>query len=268
MQRIIKFIILVLFFSIVTFASVMGFIDFKFSRLKPKTMYSGCFKVWAHRGFFKENMENSIEAFNKAFDLGAVGTELDIFYDLEIKDYVVSHDYPYHLQNGRILKLEEVFKSVGERGYFWLDFKNLNSLSSQNAKSALSKLLDLLEKHTLTKKVFVESTDPNNLSVFSKAGLHTSYWIAPIENRNFFSFWFNIYKYKLDCLYGNFSGLSMHFGNFIGKYGKKVEKIFSPVPIYVFTINDKDQLMEFIFKENVKIILSDENYYQENACKV
>jgi glycerophosphoryl diester phosphodiesterase len=239
--------------------------DYQFRAISPDVIYSGCFKVWAHRGFFRDGLEeNSIDSFKKAFDLGAVGTELDIFYDLDLDGYIVSHDYPYNLKNGRTLKLKDVLEKVGKRGYFWLDFKNLEVLSKKDAQKATLRMLDLLEKYNLTDKAIIESTNPINLSILSKSGLYTSYWVMPETTReeNFFKFWRDIYKMKFFFIYGNFSALSMnHY-----RFSENIERIFANIPVHLFTVNDKKRVKELVRKKNVKVILTDEKQFYLEKC--
>ena len=253
-----KFIVISLILSAALLIATKYIVDYKFSRLESKPIYSGPFKVWAHRGYCRNSQQNSIESFTKAFDLGAVGTELDIFYNLKTENYIVSHDYPYRLKNGRLLTLEEVF-SCCSRGYFWLDFKNLKNLSIDEAERATYHLHALLEKYNILKKVIIESVDPVNLSIVSKSNLYTSYWIRPDENSNFFKFWSLVYLYKIFYLFGDFSALSMNHLY----YSNNVDKIFSNVPIHLFTVNNKERLMDLINKRSVKVILSDEYFYLE-----
>ena len=40
--------------------------------------------------------------------MDAKGVEIDMFYDSELNNYVVSHDYPYNLKNGSVLTLFEL----------------------------------------------------------------------------------------------------------------------------------------------------------------
>jgi len=263
MKTRIKLIMFLILIPIILLLIVVAIIDYKFNQLKPKMLYSDCLKVWAHRGYSKESPENSLESYKKAFELGAKGVEMDIFFDLDLQDFIVSHDYPYKLENGKFLRLEDVFTNIGGLGYFWLDFKNLNSMSANNASIAVTKMYNLLQQNNLLKKVIIESTDPVNLSRFSKAGLYTSYWIYPDSNRSLFHFWVTIYKYKLNYLLGEFSALSMDKDY----YNTKIEKIFSHIPIHLFTVNDNKLLMTLTRKQNVKIILSDENFYSINSCK-
>lgn len=264
LKRVIKLLVSSILVIVFCFILAIVIVDYNFHRLKPKIFYSDCFKVWAHRGFFKEGLQqNSIESFIKAFNLGAKGTELDIFYDLKTNIYIVSHDYPYNKINGRILKLEEVFRKVGHRGHFWLDFKNLAYLSKKDAKKAVSRLYDMLGEYNLREKIIVESINPINLAIVSKSNLYTSYWITPRTDVSESLFWFDVYRYKVMCLYGDFSAISMNYNRF----NVKIDEIFSNIPIHLFTLNDNKILMKLLNKKNINIILTDEkNYYLENSC--
>jgi hypothetical protein len=268
MKRILRSLVLSL--AIVVLFSVAAFtaVNHLFSHIKPKSFYSGCYKVWAHRGFFKEGLKpNSIESIAAAYDLGAAGVEIDVFYDRKTNLFGVSHDYPYNLQSGRMLMLEEVFRTVGKYGYFWLDFKNLADLTKEEAKKAVLELHALLTKYDLVQKSIVESINPFNLALASKAGLHTSCWIQPDTgpDTDFFRFRFDTFRYKLFCLYGDFSAISMDYNYF----NKEVAAVFSPIPIHLFTVNDRQKLTALLDEKNVKIVLSDDkDYYSKNACGV
>lgn len=261
MRKIVKWMAVVMVSGAGLILLSIFIIDHQFNHSSSAVLDSGCFKVWAHRGYFNGYTQNSIASFTKAFDLGAKGTELDIFYDLITDDYIVSHDYPYNLKNGRILRLEEVFRTVGERGYFWLDFKNLRFLSRDNTEKAVARLHRLLAQFRLNEKVIVESSDPGNLSIVSKSGLYTSYWITPKEKHPV-AFWGQVYKYKIAYILGRFSAISMSYK----LYGEKTGRVFSRVPVLLFTVNDKEILTALIKEENVRIVLTDKNHYLLESC--
>ena len=231
-------------------------VNLVFAYTRSPLFYSGEYKIWAHRGYWKQDIPNSIESYTKAFSLGARGIELDIHYDIGREAYIVSHDYPYTPVNGRVLTLEAVLSRVGPLGRFWLDFKNLETLSKENARVAISRLYSLLATYRVTGKVIIESKNPVNLAVASRAGLYTSYWIEP-EEEGFFQFWLYIYLCKIFYIYGNFSAISMDYNY----YSHKIEEIFAHAPIHLFTVNDVTLLNRLIDKPEVKIILSDENRY-------
>ena len=255
-KKIIKTISTLIGECVVIVAVALIAINIIFAYTQSPPFYSGEYKIWAHRGYWKQNLPNSIESYTKAFSLGARGIELDIHYNTDSKEYIVSHDYPYNPTNGRLLTLEAVLKRVGPMGCFWLDFKNLETLSKENARIAISTLYALLSAYRLTDKVILESKNPVNLAIASKAGLYTSYWIEP-EAEDFFQFWLYIYLCKIFHIYGNFSAISMDYTY----YSNKIEKIFAHVPIHLFTVNDMTLVNRLMDKPEVKIILSDESFY-------
>ena len=72
----------------------------------PAFPFSACQKVWGHRGLVGSGDENSLRSVGAAFAHGAVGVEIDVLYDAALDDFVVSHDRPYTLYDGKPLHLE------------------------------------------------------------------------------------------------------------------------------------------------------------------
>ena len=60
----------------------------------PEFPFPTCKKVWGHRGFAAAGGENSLRSVQTAFNRGAKGVEIDILFDRELNDFVVSHDRP------------------------------------------------------------------------------------------------------------------------------------------------------------------------------
>jgi len=251
---------LALFFSFKTL------IDYLFISKASSTpfFYNECEKVWGHRGYFKSHEQNSLNSYRAAFDLGAEGTELDIFYDIEMNDFVVSHDFPYKLKDGKLLMLDEVFNVFGNTYYYWLDFKNLKKMSEKDVRSSVLKMSLLMDKYNIKNKIIIESTSVNKLFQLSKAGFHTSHWISFNENIGGLEYWKRSYKLKIKYLLGYFSAISMDYRI----YTLKLKKSFSGLPILLFTINDEPTVMEYVMDDSVKVILSDESLYvrKSNAC--
>jgi glycerophosphoryl diester phosphodiesterase len=243
--------------------SLVLYVNKSFTGLKVVPFYDGCKKVWGHRGYFKDHDSNSLPGIRQAFDLGAEGVELDVHFDLESNRFIVSHNYPYKLKDGRLLLLEDVFRESGKRGYFWLDFKNLRRLKRKDAKRAAKNLVSLLESYNLKSKAIVESKSALNLSIFSKAGLYTSYWISAGRGGNGFLARIKVAGYKARFLHGKFSAVSLDYRDFT----PYVQDSFSGVPVHLFTLNTKSDVMKYLLQKNVKIILSDENYYLLGACE-
>lgn len=240
----------------------MKLVDYKFDRLVFTPVYSGCQKIWAHRGNAQNHTPNSIESVNAAFDSGAIGTEIDVYFDLETEDYIVSHDYPYNLKNGRVLRLEEVFENVSNKYYYWLDFKNLKNLSEAQATSALGRLIDLLDKFALNKQVVVESTHSANLALFTSSNIFTSYWIRPRESSGWFSFMKRVYRYKLNLIMDKHAVISMNQKY----YTEKVAEVFSNVPTHLFTVNTEERMKALLNSDDVKIVLTDGLPFTMSVC--
>jgi len=251
-------------FGLIVVVVFLFVVEHKFKSLSPNVFYSGCFKMWAHRGYFLGGtQQNSIGSFQAAFNLGAKAIELDIHYDLSLNDYVVSHDFPYALKDGKLLLLEEVFKNFSTSGFFWLDFKNLRrNLSSDSTNKAINRLVELTKKYNLKEKIIIESPDPIRLLAASRRGFFTSYWIRPYIDRQTLQPWHYFLKVKFFLLYGNFSALSM---NHIW-YTDDIEKVFKHIPIHLFTVNNQRRLVELMEKDSVKIILTDQKFYSQNTC--
>lgn len=250
-----------LIISIVLISFIVMFINYKFfNHTVDRIFYDGNYKVWAHRGYHKNSQTNSIESFSAAFDRGAYGIELDIFYDKDLKDFIVSHDYPYETHDHKLLTLEHVFSSLGSRGYFWVDFKQLES--AQYIDSVVNKMSNLLRRFNLTDRVIIESPHGLALRKFSQKGLHTSYWINPSNNR--LKLMIQDYGYRALIAFSNFSAISMDYRD----YKKYMKTNYSHLPIHLFTINDKAELKRLVNDCAVKVALSDEDYYSliQESC--
>ncbi|WP_371372669.1 glycerophosphodiester phosphodiesterase [Thalassotalea aquiviva] len=240
------------------------FIDlvFKYKLSNSSFFYNSCHKVWAHRGYHKEFEQNSIKAVKKAIELNAKGIEVDVFFDEVLNDYIISHDYPYNLKYGKLLTLKELFNSVNNDVYFWLDFKNLKYLDEANINSAVSRFLQLTKEHHLKDRVLIESQSANHLKAFSLEGFNTSYWITFNERDGKLNFLIEIYKLKIKYILEYFSAVSMGYQN----YSPILKDSLNSLPILLFTVNEKNILKEFLRNEYVKVTLSDENFYTAQYC--
>ncbi|WP_448553043.1 glycerophosphodiester phosphodiesterase [Thalassotalea montiporae] len=256
-------IVLVLLITVPVFFKIIIDLLFEHKIRNNQFFYNQCNKVWAHRGYFKDFEQNSIEAFNKAIELGAKGVEVDIFFDLDLAEYIVSHDYPYNLKNGELLTLSKLFHNLDQSIYYWLDFKNLKQLKKDEVILARNKLKQLMEQYRLQDKIIIESKKPSNLQPFSREGFQTSYWVSFNELQGQRRFWINIYALKIKYIMNYFSAVSMNFRN----YSHALENSLGGLPVLLFTINDKKVLNSKIKNQNVKIILSDKSYYTQPECE-
>ena len=178
------------------------------------SVYNNCNKVWAARGLYNSRSEqNTPEAMLRAFSLGANGAEVDVHYDTKLKIFIVSHDHPvkdangklvYTKKNGAILSLETFLKQVGKDRYFWLDFKNLGALDTQQTKTVIQHLDKITQFDSLKERFYIEGSDPIILSKYTDAGFKTILGIHPIRE-SLFSSSFVINAYKIAFYFSNIS---------------------------------------------------------------
>lgn len=258
-----KKIILLFLLSIFFLVSTKVLIDHLFinKTLSSSFFYEECKKVWAHRGYFKNYNENSLGSYKAALELGAKGVELDVFYDTVLDNYVVSHDIPYNKKKGKLLMLEEVFDVIGDT-FYWLDFKNLEELNGSDRKNSILKMIEIVDKFRVKEQIIIESKNVNNLFQFSKVGFHTSYWVSLKENSHSFKAFKHLYTLKIKYILGYFSSISMSYKN----YTEAKLKLLPELPVLLFTVNDESMIDEYLKVNQVKIILSDENFYDKEVA--
>ena len=142
-------------------------------------IYNNCHKIWATRGLVTEgdlsltSSGNSIKTIKLAFQEGAKGSEVDVFFDNSLEQYIVSHNYPYQSINGKVLSLEELFNAIGSEFYIWLDLKKLGRLSSQQMVVAVNRLKMITTTAGNKDKIYIEGEDPVNLGYFRDADFKT-----------------------------------------------------------------------------------------------
>lgn len=242
-------IILITFLGIIKYFTTYSIDEHKLSNLN--------YKVWSHAGNINgETIEtNSIKSFDIVSKMKVKGLELDVIYDEKIKKFIVSHDFPYKEFNGKILLLDSVFSKYKNTFTYWLDFKNLKDLNKKNtleSRLILDKII--LEKTIKKENILVESTNINNLSHYTKTGYYTSWWVLPYKSK--YRSIIRDYKYKLYFVLGKYSSLSMPY-----KYYSRVESSMNNIPINLWTINDETFFKKAMRKKQVKIILTDQKWF-------
>lgn len=234
-------------------------IDYSFENKTTKSTFDfdQSRKIWGHRGFWQNAEQNSIKAYKAAFELGTPGTELDVFFDVKLKDFIVSHDFPYNLKDGRILTLKNVFSEFGSNYKFWLDYKNLGDLSISEQQNSLNRLLELATEYNTKDNLIIESQNLEALAEFAKKGFTTSYWVTFNENSGRRRYWSELYRLKLGYIFDRFTTISIDYEI----YSDQLRKALPNIPTLLFTINDRDKLLNHLKIQNVKVILTDENLY-------
>jgi len=122
-------------------------------------------KIGAHR-------VNSIEKLSSAVKYFEI-IELDLEYDDQENYLDVNHPPTTSIK----LKLENYLAVIdsNQKPFLWLDVKNL---TRENSERILNRLLYVFKVNNYPlERVLVESLDSNALSVFTRAGFKTSYYL-------------------------------------------------------------------------------------------
>jgi len=275
--------ILLFFMTFITTGLMIGYflmMAYVNEQLKERDytgVYNDCHKIWAARGLVVEGpnitpdgTQNSIESIRLAFTKGAVGTEVDHYYDVSRKKFIVSHDRPYNLKKGELLTLEELFFATGEDGYFWLDFKKLRHLNEHEIKAAVQRL-DAIALGDLRQRIYVEGEDPVNLSFFYRAGFNTIMDTHPLSDKNPFApMVINLYKALF--YFGDFTVMAMNYGEVNNPiYGSNTQKLMSNIPVFIYHVADKPALLAGLLRlASVRVVLMQNhslNRYGVDACQ-
>jgi len=270
-----------IFFAIIYFSLVFYVNDqLEEANLSSKQdIYNNCHKVWATRGLVTEgdltltSSGNSIKTINLAFNRGAKGSEVDVYFDPKLGTYVASHDRPYDIQeNGKFLTLDELFNSIGNEYYIWLDFKKMGHLSEKEAHQAVERLNLVSNKYGIKNKLYLESEGPINLGIFRDAGFKTIFDTQPLTE----SYWvsdFVINIYKIAYYFGDFTVMAMNSGSIDDPiFGVSTQHSLKNIPLFLYHVPNNQQHIEDLSRlPDVKVILNVNhsiNNYDINQCKV
>jgi hypothetical protein len=263
-------------FAIPYFATNL-YVDNQLGKRIQTNIFTDCHKVWATRGLVTEgdltltSSGNSKETLALAFQSGAKGSEIDVYYDVPLGHYVVSHDYPYDVKDGKLLSLEELLTEIGPNFYIWLDFKKMGRLDEQQVHNAASQLNKIAAKVNNKNKLYIESEDPVNLGVFRDAGFNTIFDTQPLTE----DYWvseFVINIYKMAYYFGDFTVMAMNSGNVENPiFGKNTQFLLKKIPLFIYHVPNKTSyLQELANIQNVHVILNTNhsvNRYEINSCE-
>ena len=260
----------------------VNYVDKQLKENRDATVYANCHKVWAARGLYKDHSEqNSIASMQRAFTAGALGVEVDFYYDIKMDRFIISHNKPlkgrdgnliYSKKNGKLLTMEKLLQTVGEGHYFWFDYKNLDKLNAQETKVAIARLLSITQNSTVRERIYIEGSNPLRLSMYTDAGFKTILGIHPLRESNLFSS-IVINGFKIAYYFTNITGLALPYGA-IDKpvYGEETAKIFGAIPIFLFHVpDDKDLLHKLVNRGDVRVLLvgrdTSIDRFDINSCK-
>lgn len=263
-------------FVIVSYFLTVVYVDAQLAKRSYPEIINSCNKVWATRGLVTDhenrlNNANSIESVTLALQSGAIGVEIDVYFDLDIGDYVVSHDRPYNLKDGHILTLKELFQSVKYRGYYWLDFKKMTRLNETQMRQAVERLQDITIDTGLSSRVYVESEHPKNVAFFHRGGFHSILDTQPLPD-SYIGTELIHNVYKIIFYFGNFSVMGIGYGELDDPvFNSTSYRVLKDVPIFVYHVpNDEVLILNLAAQKNVRVILnSDEtvNMFSINSCQ-
>jgi glycerophosphoryl diester phosphodiesterase len=263
--------------AMVSYESTVLYVDHRLEERTHEGVFNDCYKVWAARGLVlatsqivRDGTQNTIESVTLAFDEGATGCEIDVFFDAPMGQFIVSHDRPYHLKNGKLLTLAEMLQAVGQRGYIWLDFKKLRHLDGDALAVAVAELSQLCDQFGDRKRMYVEGEDPLNLSAFRDAGFPTIFDTHPLPDSNYVTPAL-INLYKILYYFGDFTVMGMNYGT-VGDpiYGERTQDALGEIPLFIYHVEPQpDVLQSLAESSSVRVILVENqslNRYGLNGC--
>jgi len=274
-RKTVYFLMVSLFVLIVVFVLLVNYVDSKLANKTLNIDFDPCQKIWATRGLVANGLEtpkygNSVATVNAAFDAGAKGTEVDLFFDPSLNRYVISHDRPYNLKEGKLLTLEELLRRVDAKHFFWLDLKKMSRLNNAELSQAVSRLNEVTQFNQVKSRLFIEGEDPINLAFFKDAGFNTIFDTQPLPEKYLTSY-FVVNIYKIVFYFNGFTVMAMKAGESGSPiFGEKVSKLTKNVPMFIYHTPDNQKLLESLLtKPQVQsIILRDHslNKYTMNGC--
>lgn len=247
----VRFLLKALFFLVlaltIAYFAVGAYVDWRLEKKEYGAAYTDCRKIWTARGLYGDGVpQNSIESIAAAFEAGAQGVEVDIRYDKDKGDYIVSHDYPYNLKYGKLLTLKELFDTLGKRypgRYYWLDYKGIRFLG-EHQQAAIRRLSDISSDNGVKPFIYVEGEAPIALAAFRDAGFKSLYDTHPAPES-----WgplsaFTIGIYKMVYYFGDFTVMGMEYGTLDDPvYGPENRRRLGALPVFLYHVPSKESLV-------------------------
>lgn len=180
------------------------YLDNKFKKHKSDSFlkeYPLNQKMWPHRGYSVINQNYRLEDISLAAQKGFFGIELDLFFSIEKRDFLVTHELPVK----DTLWLSDLLNTNKNRFFYWFDLKNL---SRDNVDSAFEALQTINKNYRLNNQFFIESKEAKELAILKNKGINTCLWIKTPNKNKLFSYYYWRYKNKWDIVYYDFSTVS------------------------------------------------------------
>ncbi len=261
-----KYIISIILFFTLLYNGVIFYIDKNMPQRVQASVYDNCHKVWSSRGIYNSWPEqNSLLAFKRAFEVGHIGIEVDFYYDVKMNRFIISHNRPkkdkegnlhYTLKNGKLLTLEELFKETAKGHYYWLDYKNLDRLSDEDAQKAIKRLNIITKVDNVKERVYLEGSTPWHIEDYTNAGYKTLFAFQPLPHSSIIaSLSSNIYK--IAYYFYDMTAIAMPYGKLDdAKYNVITQKNLKGIPTFLFHVPNDDALLhKLVKKKDVRVLL-------------
>lgn len=269
----IRYLFYLIVMTVVLLWGLSYYVDYQLSHKDFPDSFDDCHKIWSARGIYGDGIEqNSIQSMQAAAEEGAVGAEVDIFYDTQMKDFIVSHSRPYSKKQGRILRLSELFDATEDGFYYWLDFKRIRHLSDEQTQDAIQRLHAISEKSDRYKRLYVEGEAPFTILQYRKAGFHTIYDTHPEPESNAIISAIMINLYKIIFYYGGHSVMGMEYGELDDPvFGPENRKRLKDVPLFLYHVPvDESLVNDLLATENIRAFIVGNNVsvnlHDMNSC--
>ena len=261
-----KYLVVIISLLALIYNGLLLYVDMHIEAKNHSAVYNNPQITWSARGIYDSPKEqNSITSFKKAFDAGSMGAEVDCYYDVFLDKFIVSHDrtkkeqtgqYQYLLKDGEVLSLEKLFTTLGEGHYFWIDYKNLDRLSTEETLKAIGRLDKITSIYHIKKRIYLEGSTPNHLQYYAEAGYKTLFAFGPLRENNIFSSISSNF-YKIAYYFYDMSAVAIHYGSMANpKYGETTQKNLKSIPTFVFHVpNDTALLKKLAKNKDVRVIL-------------
>jgi hypothetical protein len=271
-SRVLRFFYGVLLLLLMIFIGINKYVDRQLLTTNFANAYNECNKIWSSRGLYGGDIEqNSMKSFSHAFEQGASGVEVDIFYNVSLNDFIVSHDFPYNKKEGKILLLSAVFDTLGDDHYFWLDFKKLRKLSREQIVTAIQRLNDISLRNRLKERIYIEGENPSKLSLFKDAGFYTLFDTHPEAFGSLMApVVVNIFKTIF--YFGNYTVMGMEYGTTKDPvYNLKTRQRLGNIPVFLYHVPVEDIVIdELLAMAPVRAFIvgngQSVNYHHKNNC--
>lgn len=240
----------------------LRYVDNQLAKRTVDLPFPSCQKAWSTRGLVTDSTRrlqqaNSIEAVQLAVSLGAKGVEVDVYFDTDLGQYIVSHDRPYNLKNGELLTLERLLQQVEPSTYLWLDFKKLTRLATSDVMRAVDRLENIARATGMKEKLIIETEHPVKLAAFRDAGFMTLFDTQPLR-ASVFGASIILNLYKMLYFFYDFTVMGMNYGDLDDPiYAGAAETLLATVPVFIYHVPNEPRLIDRLSRlPSVQVVLN------------